>query len=98
MKSSLCGANCAACPSKDICPGCAETNGCPFGKQCYVAEYILTGGMAQTEQALASIKSGYLLIPAIILAVDAIIFFALFNLGKKMPQVQSELAARHSQK
>lgn len=45
MKNSLCGANCAECPSKEVCPGCAETNGCPFGKQCYVAKYILTGGM-----------------------------------------------------
>ncbi len=45
MKQSICGANCAECPSKEACPGCAETNGCPFGKQCYVAKYILTGGM-----------------------------------------------------
>lgn len=45
MKESICGANCAECPSKEACPGCAETNGCPFGKQCYIAKYILTGGM-----------------------------------------------------
>lgn len=45
MKESICGANCAECPSKEVCPGCAETNGCPFGKQCFVAKYILTGGM-----------------------------------------------------
>lgn len=45
MKESLCGANCAECPSKDNCKGCAETNGCPFGKQCFVAKYILTGGL-----------------------------------------------------
>lgn len=44
MKESICGANCAVCPSKDTCPGCVETSGCPFGKQCYVAKYILTGG------------------------------------------------------
>ncbi len=44
MKNSICGANCAECPSKEACPGCAETNGCPFGKQCFIAEYILTGG------------------------------------------------------
>lgn len=59
---------------------------------------FVEGGVAQTEQALASIKSGYLLIPAIILAADAVIFFVLFNLGKKMPQVQSDLAARHNRK
>lgn len=45
MKKSLCGAKCAECPSKEACPGCAETNGCPFGKQCYVAKYILVGGI-----------------------------------------------------
>lgn len=45
MKNSICGANCAECPSKESCPGCAATNGCPFGKQCFVARYILTGGM-----------------------------------------------------
>lgn len=44
MKKSICGANCAECPSAQVCPGCAETNGCPFGKQCYVANYILTDG------------------------------------------------------
>lgn len=45
MNESICGANCAECPSREICPGCAKTNGCPFGKQCFVAKYILTGGM-----------------------------------------------------
>lgn len=45
MKSSLCGANCNECPSNDNCKGCEETKGCPFGKQCHIAKYILTGGM-----------------------------------------------------
>lgn len=45
MKKSICGANCAECPSPEACPGCTETKGCPFGKQCYIAKYILTGGM-----------------------------------------------------
>lgn len=49
MKKSICGANCAECPSGEACPGCAETNGCPLGKQCYVAKYILTGGMEQYQ-------------------------------------------------
>lgn len=44
MKKSLCGANCAECPTKEQCPGCVKTNGSPFGKQCYIAKYILTGG------------------------------------------------------
>lgn len=45
MKKSICGANCDECPSKEACVGCTETNGCTFGKQCYIAKYILTGGM-----------------------------------------------------
>ncbi len=49
MKESVCGANCAECPSRETCPGCAETNGCPFGKQCYVAKHILTNGMADYQ-------------------------------------------------
>lgn len=44
MKRSLCGANCTDCPSAEACKGCAETNGCPYGKQCFIAEYILVGG------------------------------------------------------
>lgn len=44
MSTSLCGANCAICQVRESCPGCAETNGCPFGKQCFLAKYILTGG------------------------------------------------------
>lgn len=45
MNASICGAACAECPSRETCPGCAETNGCPFGKPCFVAKYILTGCM-----------------------------------------------------
>lgn len=45
MKESICGVNCAECPSKESCPGCTKTGGRPFGKQCYVAERILTDGM-----------------------------------------------------
>lgn len=44
MDSSICGANCAECPSKEACVGCRETSGCPFGKQCSIAKYILTNG------------------------------------------------------
>lgn len=55
MKTSLCGADCAACPSKEVCPGCAETDGCPFGKPCFVAKYILTGGMDQYQAFLKTL-------------------------------------------
>lgn len=49
MKKSICGANCEQCPSKEACPGCVTTNGCPFGKQCFVAKYILLGGMERYQ-------------------------------------------------
>ena len=49
MKEALCGANCAECPSKEVCPGCAQTNGCPFGKECNIAKYILTEGMEKYQ-------------------------------------------------
>lgn len=45
MNSSLCGADCAACLYREACKGCAETNGCPFGPACFVAQRILSGGM-----------------------------------------------------
>lgn len=45
MLRSICGANCAECPSGSMCPGCTETNGCPFGRECFVAKYIRLGGM-----------------------------------------------------
>lgn len=46
---ALCGANCDACPTRATCPGCAETNGCPYGKPCFLATYILKGGFAQYQ-------------------------------------------------
>lgn len=58
---------------------------------------FVEGGVAQSESALAAIKSGYQLIPAIILAVDAVIYFLLFRLGKKMPEIQADLAKRHAE-
>lgn len=42
---SICEINCEECPGKENCRGCFETNGCPFGKQCFIAKYILVGGM-----------------------------------------------------
>lgn len=46
MKKSICGADCDSCgygKSKG-CKGCAESKGCPFGKKCFIAQYINTGG------------------------------------------------------
>ncbi|MCR5653876.1 MAG: DUF3795 domain-containing protein [Ruminococcus sp.] len=42
--NSICGADCAKCPTKDECKGCAVTNGSPFGGRCVAAEYIRFGG------------------------------------------------------
>lgn len=42
--SAICGADCAACPTREDCRGCAETCGRPFGGRCIAAEYIKTGG------------------------------------------------------
>lgn len=41
--SSICGAECAGCPTKDGCRGCRETGGRPFGEECLVARYCLKG-------------------------------------------------------
>lgn len=45
MKPSICGADCTQCPGQSTCPGCAETNGCPSGKPCWIAKLIRLGGM-----------------------------------------------------
>ena len=48
---SLCGADCTNCGygKNNNCKGCISTNGCPFGKQCFIAKYILTGGKENYE-------------------------------------------------
>lgn len=45
MKPTICGADCARCPSRETCPGCAETNGCPHGVPCFIARCITDHGM-----------------------------------------------------
>ena len=44
---SLCGANCDECEifKNNKCKGCINTNGCPFGKKCFIANYIELGGI-----------------------------------------------------
>lgn len=46
MNKSICGAECENCGygKNNGCKGCAESNCCPFGKQCFVGKYIKTGG------------------------------------------------------
>ncbi len=45
MCKSICGAECSNCGMQQMCKGCKETGGCPFGEQCFVAKYISVGGM-----------------------------------------------------
>lgn len=47
MKKSICGADCDNCGygKNNECRGCAESKGCPFGKKCFIAQYISTGGI-----------------------------------------------------
>lgn len=48
MKKSICGADCDGCGyGKNCgCVGCTESVGCPFGKKCFVAQYINMSGEA----------------------------------------------------
>ena len=60
---SICGADCSNCGygKNNNCKGCKSTGGCPFGKQCFIAKYILTGGKENFEkfklQLIAEINS-----------------------------------------
>ena len=42
----ICGANCEECDllKSNKCHGCENTDGCPFGKKCWIAKYIEVGG------------------------------------------------------
>ena len=46
MKKSICKADCNNCQygKENGCMGCADTKGCPFGEQCFIAKYIQIGG------------------------------------------------------
>ena len=48
---AICRADCNNCGfgKKNNCKGCKATSGCPFGKQCFIAKYILTGGKENYE-------------------------------------------------
>ena len=43
---AVCGANCHECElfKQKKCQGCNATNGCPFGKKCWIAKYVELGG------------------------------------------------------
>ncbi len=46
MRRGMCMADCEKCPSKESCPGCVKSDGCPFGKECRIARYIKLGGLS----------------------------------------------------
>lgn len=61
MSKTICGADCAQCPSRAECRGCAETGGCPFGKQCFLAKYMIDFGqekLAALQQAIMEEVNG----------------------------------------
>ena len=49
-----CGANCSECElyKTKKCLSCKETNGCPFGKKCWIANYIDVGGKSSYEELI----------------------------------------------
>ena len=49
---AICGANCDECDllKSNKCKGCKNTNGCPFGKKCWIAKYIEVGGKENFEE------------------------------------------------
>ena len=51
---AICGANCEICElyKNNKCKGCKKTNGCPFGKKCWIANYKEFGG----RSALAKVQ------------------------------------------
>lgn len=44
MEPSICGSDCHCCGLRALCGGCTATSGKPFGKTCFAARYIQTGG------------------------------------------------------
>ncbi len=49
---SICGGECEECElyKNKKCEGCKKTNGCPFGKKCWIAKYIEVGGKKSFNQ------------------------------------------------
>ena len=54
--NSICGVDCTQCGSKDICGGCAKTNGYPFHGACIVASCCQNEGYQQCNQCLNPCK------------------------------------------
>ena len=52
MIKAMCGADCENCGigKSGECVGCIESNGCPFGKKCFIAECIKERGFEEYKQ------------------------------------------------
>lgn len=50
LMGTICGADCRNCRMNEQCKGCMETSGCPFGKQCFIAQYINVGGIEAIQE------------------------------------------------
>ena len=56
MLASICGAECAQCPSKDACGGCGETQGRPFQRECPIAACCRSEGREYCSQCEAACR------------------------------------------
>ena len=56
MPASVCGADCAQCPSKETCGGCRETGGHPFALECPIAVCCRSEGHEQCGQCSGTCK------------------------------------------
>ena len=50
MPDSICGADCAQCPSRDACGGCRETGGRPVRRECPIAACCQGAGRERCGQ------------------------------------------------
>lgn len=49
--NSCCGADCEKCQLfSNQCKGCINSKGCPFGKKCFIYNYIDIGGIESFEE------------------------------------------------
>ena len=55
---------------------------------------FIEGGGAQTAETVAVIENSFLVIPAVLMIICAVLFFITFRLPKQMPQIQADLAKR----
>lgn len=76
---------CLSCPRKDACPGCAETNGHPFGGNCYAAEAIKRGKSLAAIKAALCDEINALAIPGVTVSELYLLSGAYVNLLYPLP-------------